>query len=267
MPRALWRGSISFGLVMIPVSLFPARSPRSDLRFNLLHEADMKPVRNQRVDDSGHEVPWDEIVKGYEYAPDQYVIVSQDELDGVSVVGTQSVDILHFVDASEIDPDFYDTPYYTEPTKQGRKVYALLRETLSRTGKVGVARVVIRTRQRLCSVRADGDMLVINILRWPYQLRDATDFNLPGSDLDELGVTKAELNMAEQLVASMEQNWSPEEYTDTYRDAVLAMIEEKVSRGETTAVEDVDAAAPTPEAGAEVVNIMDLLKRSMEKRA
>ena len=265
MPRALWNGSISFGLVMIPVSLFPARSTGSDIRFNQLHGADLKPVRNRRVDDAGHEVAWDEIVKGYEYEPDKYVVITEEELASVAVESTKAVEIMHFVDAAQINPDFYDTPYYTQPTKAGRKVYALLRETLASTGKVGIARVVIRTRQRLCSVRADGEMIVINILRWPYQLREAADFDLPGADHKELGITKAELKMAEQLVASMEQDWSPEEYTDTYRDAVLAMIEEKVAKGE---VADIDTATPdeAPAEGAEVVDIMDLLKRSMGKQ-
>lgn len=265
MPRALWNGSISFGLVMIPVSLFPGRSPRSDISFNLLHKEDLRPIKNKRVDDAGHEVVWEDIVKGYEYAPDQYVVVTEDELKAVSALQTQAVDIMHFIDADAIDPDYYDTPYYTQPTKAGRKVYALLRETLRSSGKVGIARVVIRTRQRLCSVRAVGDMLVINILRWPYQVRDASDFDLPGSDLDELGITKAEIKMAEQLVASMEEDWSPEEYVDTYRDALLAMIEEKVEKGEVASMEDA-ATDSAPAEGAQVVDIMDLLKRSMDKQ-
>lgn len=266
MARALWKGSISFGLVTIPVSLYAARSPRSDISFNLLHKADMRPVHNKRWDDAEHEVPWDEVIRGYEYAPDQYVVIGQEELDAATVKATQSVDILHFVDASAIDPAYYATPYYTEPAPVGRKAYALLRETLQRTERVGVARVVIRTRQHLCSVRARGAMLMVEILRWPYQLRDISEFELPDEDLASLGVTSAELAMAEQLVTAMTSEWSPEEYTDTYRDRLLALVEEKAAQGEMTSLADDETREPADESG-QVVDIMTLLKRSLEKRA
>lgn len=267
MPRALWNGVISFGLVTIPVSLYPAKSPRSELRFNMLHQTDLRPVRNKRFDDQDHEVPWEEIVRGYEYEPDRYVVIGEDELRAAGVEATQSVDIMHFVDASAIDPAYYDTPYYTEPTKAGRKAYALLRETLKRTGKVGVARVVIRTRQHLCALRADGAMLVVEVLRWPYQLRDAAEFDLPAEDLSSLGVSEPELAMAEQLVGAMTAEWAPEEYTDTYRETVLGIIEEKVTRGEITSVPAESDAGESANAEGQVVDIMTLLKRSLEKRA
>ena len=269
MARALWQGSISFGLVTIPVALYAAKSPHSDIRFNMLHRTDMRPVRNKRWDDEEHEVPWEEIVRGYEYEPDRYVVIADDELKAAGVEATQSVDIIHFVDAAAIDPAYYDTPYYTEPTKPGRKAYALLRETLKRTGKVGVARVVIRTRQHLCALRADGEMLVVEVLRWPYQLRDASEFDLPAGDLTTLGVSEPELAMAEQLVGAMSAEWAPEEYTDTYRDAVLSIIEEKATRGEIASLAGAgaDAGEPAEPGGGQVVDIMTLLKRSLEKRA
>jgi DNA end-binding protein Ku len=266
MARALWKGSISFGLVTIPVSLYPAKAAQSDIRFNLLHKTDMRPVRNKRWDDEEHEVPWEEIVKGYEYEPDRYVVIGEEELKAAGVEATQSVDIMHFVDASAIDPAYYDTPYYTEPTKAGRKAYALLRETLKRTGKVGVARVVIRTRQHLCALRADGPMLVVAVLRWPYQLRDAAEFDLPDEDLSVLGVSGPELAMAEQLVDAMTAAWAPSEYTDTYRDAVMRIIEEKATRGEIIQRADAEGTEGEP-GGGQVVDIMELLKRSLEKRA
>lgn len=266
MARALWKGSISFGLVTIPVSLYAAKSQQSEIRFNMLHKTDMRPVRNKRWDDQEHEVPWEEIVRGYEFEPDQYVVIGDEELSAAGVEATQSVDIIHFVDAADIDPAYYDTPYYTEPAKAGRKAYALLRETLKRTGKVGVARVVIRTRQHLCALRADGAMLVVNILRWPYQLRDAAEFDLPDEDIAALGVSDPELAMAEQLVSAMTAEWAPDQYTDTYRDAVMRIIEEKATRGEVTLIAEAGSEEPEP-GGGQVVDIMTLLKRSLEKRA
>ncbi|MDO8879618.1 MAG: Ku protein [Coriobacteriia bacterium] len=265
MPRPLWNGVISFGLVTIPVSLYPAKSTENDIRFTLLHERDMRPVRNRREDDLEHEVPWEEAVKGYEYEPGQYVIITEDELRAANVEATQSIDIIGFIDADEIDPTYYTSPYYTEPTKAGRKAYALLRETLRRTGRVGVAKVVIRTRQHLCALRAAGPMLLVEVLRWPYQLRSAADFDLPAEDLDSLGVTEAELGMAEQLVGSMVATWDPAQYTDTYRDDLLRLVEDKVEHGAVTTV----AEEPPEEAPAEgtVVDIMSLLKRSVERRA
>jgi len=186
-------------------------------------------------------------------------------LRAANVEATQSIDIIGFVDAAEIDPTYYTSPYYTEPTKAGRKAYALLRETLRRTGRVGVAKVVIRTRQHLCALRAAGPMLLVEVLRWPYQLRSAADFDLPAEDLDSLGVTEAELGMAEQLVGSMVTTWDPVQYTDTYRDDLLRLVEDKVEHGAVTIV----AEEPPEEAPAEgtVVDIMSLLKRSVERRA
>jgi DNA end-binding protein Ku len=225
----------------------------------------MRPVHNRREDDLDHEVPWEEVVKGYEYEPGQYVIITEDELRAANVEATQSIDLIHFVDDAEIDPTYYSTPYYTEPSKAGRKAYALLRETLRRTGRVGVAKVVIRTRQHLCALRAAGPMLLIEILRWPYQLRSPADFNLPAEDLGTLGVSEAELAMAEQLVGSMVAAWDPAQYTDTYHDDVLRLVEDKVKHGSVTTVSAEPPAETAPAEGA-VVDIMSLLKRSVERR-
>ncbi len=265
MARALWKGAISFGLVTIPVSLYPAKSTKSDLAFHMLDRRDMRPVHNRRVDDEGHEVPWDDIAKGYEYEKDRYVLLGEEELTAANVEATQSIDIVSFVDASEIDTAYFETPYYTEPAKPGRKAYALLRETLKRTKKIGVAKIVIRTRQHLCALRADGPMLIAEMLRWPYQLRAATDFDLPGEDLRKLDISEPELAMAEQLVKAMTAKWDPSQYHDTYREDVLKLIDEKVKRGELAEVRE----APPAEreaAEAKVVDIMGLLKRSMEQQ-
>jgi DNA end-binding protein Ku len=262
MARALWKGAISFGLVTIPVALYPAGDSRSSVTFHLLHKSDLTRIHNRRVDEEDHEVPYDEVVKGYEYEKDRYVVITEDDLEKANVDATRSIDIMHFVAADEIDIAYYDTPYYTEPAKAGRKAYALLRETLQRTGKVGVAKLVIRERQHLCVVLPDGLALLAYTLRWPYQLRDPAEFDLPSHDLDKANVSPQELKMAEQVVDIMTVAWSPEQYRDTYREDIMGLIEEKVRTGKVT------AAAETPHEAAEgtVVDILALLQRSMEQR-
>jgi DNA end-binding protein Ku len=221
----------------------------------------MRRVHNKRVDEEGHEVALEEIVKGYEYERDRYVVLSPEDLKKANVEATQSIDIMQFVDGADIDITYYDTPYYTEPAKAGRRAYALLRETIKQTNKVGVAKIVIRERQHLCAVLADGPVILAYTLRWPYQLRDSADLDLPSEDLDELAVTQQELNMAEQLVQAMGGDWRPEQYRDTYRDDVLRMIDEKVKGGKVTVRKE-----PKAKEGAEVVDIMALLKRSVEEK-
>ena len=262
MARALWKGAISFGLVTIPVSLYPAKDARDDVSFHMLHRDDLRRVHNKRVDDEGHEVALEDIVKGYEYETDRYVVLEPADLKRANVEATQSIDIMQFVDGKDIDITFYDTPYYTEPAKAGRRAYALLRETIKRTGKVGVAKIVIRERQHLCAVLADGPLIIAYTLRWPYQLREAVDLDLPSENLDDLAVTDQELKMAEQLVEAMVGEWRPEQYRDTYRDDVLKMIDEKAKGGKVTARKE-----PKREEGAEVVDIMALLRRSVERQS
>lgn len=261
MPRPLWKGAISFGLVTIPVSLYPAKNARETVTFHMLHGADLRRVHSFWVDEEEHQVPYDEIVKGYEYEKDRYVVIGKADLEAAGVEATQTIDIMHFVDGAEIGIAFYDTPYYTEPAKMGRKAYALLRETLRKTGKIGVAKVVIRERQHLCAILVDGPALLAYTLRWPYQLRGASDLELPSEDLDELHLSPEELKMAGQLVETMASPWEPERYRDTYRDELLRLVKEKVEKGEVTA-----APPPREEQEAGVVDIMALLKRSVEER-
>lgn len=261
MARALWKGAISFGLVTIPVSLYPAKDARENVSFHLLHRDDLSRVHNKRVDEEGHEVALEDIVKGYEYEKNRYVVLDPDDLTRANVEATQSIDIMAFVDRDDIDLTFFDTPYYTEPAKAGRRAYALLRETMRHTGKVGVAKIVIRERQHLCAVLADGPVLLAYTLRWPYQLRKPADLDLPSEDLDTLAVTEQEIKMAAQLVEAMAGQWRPDQYRDTYRDDVMRMIDEKVKGGTVTR-----ARAPKPKEGAEVIDMMALLRRSVEER-
>jgi DNA end-binding protein Ku len=264
MARALWKGSISFGLVSIPVGLYPA-TKRNELAFHLLDRRDFKPVHQERKNAEGEVVPWDDVVKGYEYAEDQWVVLTDADFDKADVEATQSIDIMHFVDAADIDVVYFETPYYLEPAKAGRKAYALLRETLEREKKVGVAKVVIRTRQRLAAIRPEGDLLLCEILRWNHEIRDAEALDVPGEDLDKLGVSKQEIDMAAQLVKAMVAKWEPETYRDTYQETVLAMIEEKVKSGQTHVVTEAAPEAPERPA-AQVVDIMSLLRRSLEQQ-
>jgi DNA end-binding protein Ku len=263
MPRALWKGNISFGLVSIPVGLFPAEQRDDGISFSQLDKRTMSPIGYRRYNKStGEEVPWDEIVKGYEHEPGQYVVLTDEDFEKANVKASKTVEIIDFVDADEIEPMYFDRPYYLAPSNTTSKGYALLRETLRRTGKVGIARVVIRTREHLAAVMARGNVLLLEILRYPYEIRDAADLEVPGEDLDELGVTEKELKMAELLVDQMVEEWNPDKYKDTYRDDLLSGIKEKVAAGE---MEMVTAEADEEEeAAAEgVIDIMSLLKKSV----
>jgi len=256
MARAIWKGTISFGLVTIPVGLMPAVAPK-ELSFHLLDGQDLTPVHNQRVNAAGEEIPWDRIVKGYELPDGRWVTMSDEDFKAANVRATQTIDVIGAVCAEEVPLQFFDTPYYLAPEKPGAKAYALLREALKRAGRIAIAQVVIRTRQRLCALVPDGDMLTLEILRYPYELRAAEDIEVPGSDLAELGVTDAEITLADQLMKTIEVEWDPSKYADTYRDDLLAVIDRKAA-GET--IEVVEAPAPQ----ATVVDIATLLKRSVE---
>lgn len=258
MPHAIWRGAISFGLVTVPVSLYPAER-RRDLVFRQLDRRDGAPVGLKRVNtQTGEEVPWEDVGKGYELPDGRMVLVSDDDFRSADVEATQSIEIVAFVDSASIGVEYFSRPYLLEPMKQGRKAYALLREVLNRSGRVGIARVVIRTRQHLAALVPQGDALILELLRWPHELRSAEGMDIPGSD--EQSFTAAELAMATTLVEAMEGTWVPDAYTDTYRDRLLALIERKAGSGEAA----IPPAPPAYEPGGEVVDIMTLLKQSVE---
>lgn len=263
MPHAIWTGSISFGLVTIPVTLHTAEDTKERLAFHMLDGADLSPVRQKRVNEkTGEEVPWDRIVKGYDAGSGRWVVITDDDFRAADVEATQTIDILAAVCADEIAPEYFSKPYFLEPTKPGRKAYALLRETLARTGRVALAKIVIRTRQHLAALVPEGEMLLLEVLRYPHELRDAGSLRMPPLDLAESGVTEAELKMAGELVAAIETTFDPadERYRDTYHDALLSLIERK-AQGEAVAVEP-----PAEEpAEAEVVDIVALLRRSLDE--
>ncbi|HEX2643718.1 MAG TPA: Ku protein [Thermoanaerobaculia bacterium] len=262
MARAIWKGSITFGLVNIPVGLYGAEST-NEISFHLLDQRDMAPVRYKRVNEhSGKEVPWDQIVRGYEFEKGKYVVVSDQDLKRASPEATQTVDIVDFVDLEEISPVYFDKPYYLGPDKKGAKSYALLRETLKRTGKVGIAKVVIRTKQHLGAVVPQGNVLVLNLLRFGHELRDADQLDIPSG---KEGVSERELEMAERLVEGMVDRWDPDKYRDDYRNDVMKMIDERVKAGQLEAAPETEEEEPKPARG-QVIDLMALLKRSVEER-
>ena len=222
--RAIWKGSISFGLVNIPIALYPA-THTEDLRFRLLRAKDLSPVNYKRVAEAdGKEVTWDQIVKGYEYEKGKFVVIKDDDFKRVDIEATQTVDIINFVDLEDVNPIFFHKPYYMEPQKGGDRAYVLLREALESSGKIGIAKVVIKTRQHLAAVKPQGDGLMLELMHFAAELRDVEDFRQPR----ESKIAKKELDMAKSLITSMTEKWDPEAYKDDYRDALEDMIEEKV---------------------------------------
>jgi DNA end-binding protein Ku len=259
MPRELWKGAIHFGLVHIPVSLYPAEQA-DELSFTMLDRRDLQPVGYKRYNKStGDEVPFDQIVKGYEYDEGHFVTLEKEDFKRANVEASQTVDIVGFVDAKAIPPYYFESPYYLAPGKHGEKGYALLREVLERTAKVAIANVVIRTRQHLAVIYPRDNLLVLNTLRYRNELRDADDIKAP-SDLKDAKVKPNELNMAERLIADMDMKWKPEEYHDTYRDDLLKMIEEKAA-GKVKA--EPKKRAPRE---AQIIDFASLLEKSLNAR-
>lgn len=265
MPRAIWKGSISFGLVHIPVGLFSA-TVTDELSFRQLDRRNLAPIGYRKYNKTtGEEVASEEIVKAYEYKGGSYVVLSDEDLRRANPEKTQTVEITDFVELEAISPLYFDKPYYLGPIGRNRKGYALLREALRRTGKVGIAKVVIRSREYLAAVVPHGDVLVLELLRYPQEIRGADDLEVPaGGTLEEMGVNPRELEMAERLVEGMTAPLEPGRYQDTYRDDLMRLIEARIASGETDHADE----SPAPEAaarGGEVIDIMSLLKQSVEE--
>jgi DNA end-binding protein Ku len=255
--RAIWKGSISFGLVNIPIALYPA-TRREDLTFRLLRATDLSPVNYKRVAEAdGKEVPWDEIVKGYEYEKGKYVVLKDEDFQRVDLEATQTVDIQDFVDEEEIDPIFFYKPYYLEPQKGGDKAYVLLRDALADSKKVGIAKVVIKTRQYLAGVKAEDGVLVLELMHFAEELAGADKLRVPKKT--EPG--KRETNMAKALIDSMSSKWNPEKYRDDYREALMEVIEKKVEAGGKQ-IETKPKKAPKP---TKVIDLVSVLQKSLEQ--
>lgn len=263
MARSIWKGSITFGLVNIPVGLYSAEKREETVSFHLLDRRNMARVKYKRVnEETGREVPWDETVRGYEIEGGKHVVLSDEDLQRAAPEKTQTVDILDFVDAEEISPLFFDKPYYLGPEKRGAKSYAMLRETLRRTNKVGIAKVVIRTKQYLAAVLVEEQAIVLNVLRFAHELRDPKELDLPSG---KEGVSERELDMAERLVEGMVSDWDPEKYRDDYYKDLKKLIKDRDEAGELEESPEAPP-APRPERGGQVVDLMALLKRSVEDK-
>jgi DNA end-binding protein Ku len=256
MPRAIWSGSISFGLVNVPVKLFTAVQPK-DVRFNQLEAGTNARIKQKRVSaQTGEEVSFDNIVKGYEIAPDRYVVITPEELEALDPKATHSIDIEDFVDLDQIDPIFFERPYYLVPESGGTKAYALLRDAMRDSGKVGIARLVLRTKQYLAAIRPLGDALVLETLLYGDEVVDQDALELPAEG--EVEVSDRELKIARQLIESLTDDFDPDKYRDEYRERVLELIERKAEGQEVVLQE---AAA---EETAEVVDLMAALEASLD---
>jgi DNA end-binding protein Ku len=257
MARAIWKGSISFGLVNIPIALYPA-TRREELKFRLLRQSDLSPVNYKRVaEKDGKEVSWDQIVKGYEYEKGKYVVLKDEDFERVDLEATQTVDIQDFVDLEEIDPMFFYKPYYLEPQKGGDKAYALLRDALKDSNKVGIAKVVIKTRQYLAGVKPEDGALVLELMHFADELADPGKLHVP----KKTEVGKREMTMAKSLIDSMSSKWNPEKYKDDYRDALMEVIEEKVEAGGKE-IEEKPKKMPKP---TKIIDLVSVLQKSLEQ--
>ena len=251
--RTMWKGAISFGLVSIPVRVFPATEEKG-VRFNQLHAKDHGRIKYQRVcAKCGEEVQYQDIVKGYEYEKDRYVVLEEEELDSVPVESSRTIDIDQFVDITEIDPIYFQKAYYLIPEEAGVKAYALMREALADNSKVGIAKVAFREKEHLATIRVSNNVIVLETMYWPDEIRKAAF-----EELDkDVKVRPQEVQMAQSLIENLTDEWDPARYGDEYRQALLELIEKKV------AGEEIEYVAP-PEEAPKVVDLMDALRASVE---
>ncbi len=252
--RAIWKGAVSFGLVNIPVALYPV--VRKDaVKLRMLRKSDLSPIvykRAAQADDT--EVPWEQIGKGYEYEKDRFVLLTEADFKQVGVEATQTIRILDFVSLAEIDPVHFDTAYYLEPQKGGNKAYQLLREVLVQTGKIGIAKVVIRTKEHLAALKANGPILLLQLMHFADEIASTEGLQLPQDEK----LDKREIEMAKMLVSSMSNRWRPEQYKDDYNAALLEMIERKVKHGDQP--EKSTKRKPAPK----IADLLEVLQKSLD---
>ena len=265
MPRVIWKGAITFGLVHVPVALYPA-SQEIGIDFDWLDKRSMDPVGYKRVNKrTGKEIQSDDIVKGIKQEGGDYVILSEDQIKAAYPKSTQTIEIESFVKASEIPFTLLETPYYLEPVGKGEKVYALLREAMFEAGVIGIARVVMHTKERLAALIPTGAALVLNTIRWAGEIRPLAELKLPAEGKTAAGLKPAELKMAAQLIGDMTGPWKSDDYSDKFSDAILALVSKKIDAGETTTVTSLED-APSEAGATNVVDLTELLAKSLAKR-
>jgi DNA end-binding protein Ku len=260
MARPIWTGTLTFGLLNIPIRLMPGER-RTDLHFHMLDSRDNAPIRYERVNaETGEEVPWKDVVKAYEHRKGSYVVLEDEDLRAAAPESHEAVEIAAFVDADAIGPEYYEKPYVLVPGKKADKGYVLLRETLAETGKIGIAHVVVRTREYLSAVMARGDALLLVLMRYPQELVALSDYEIPSGSAASHRVTKPEMQMARQLIESMATKWKPSDYKDEFRAKLHKAIEKRMkSKGVVTPPAEEEA----PEESTNVVDFMELLKKSL----
>lgn len=261
--RFIWKGYISFGLVNIPIVLSSAEKPTQEVHFKLLAKRDLAEVKYLRINEkTGKSVPWEEIVKGYEYEPGSYAILTKEDFNEISRENQKTIEIEDFVDKNELGTLYFEKPYYVLPDKKAEKGYVLLRETLKETNKIGIARVIIRTHQYLAAVMAQGDALIINTLRYPQEVKKTSEIEVPHDPVKTYKISKKEFDIAKQLVNTMTIKWNPKRYTNEYREELLALIKDKLAHGKKKSVKHVE----TKVKQTNVVDFMDLLKKSVKRK-
>ena len=264
MPRVIWKGAISFGLVHVPVALYPA-SQETGIDFDWLDKRTMDPVGYKRVNKrTGKEIEPDDIVKGIKQPDGEYVVLSEDEIKAAYPKSTQTIEIEAFVKADEIPFTYLERPYYTAPLGKGEKVYTLLREAMLDAGVIGVARVVMHTKERLAALIPDGEALILNTIRWASEIRPRDEIKLPAAGKKGAALKEGELKMARQLIGDMTSRWKPEDFADKFTDAIHALAAQRVEAGDTEKVTSLEGEEP-PKAS-NVVDLTELLKRSLDTR-
>ncbi|MEN1958386.1 Ku protein [Luteimonas sp. MJ204] len=263
MARPIWTGTLSFGLLNVPVSLMSGER-RVDLSFRMLDSRDNHPVRYERVNaETGEEVPWKDVVKAFEYDKGSYVVLEKDDIRSAASESHETVEVENFIDATDIPPQFFEKPYILVPAKKAEKGYVLLRETLRDTGKAGIARVVVRTREYLCAVLPQGDALILMLLRYPQEIVDPADHRLPEGNTGDYRITDKELEMAKQLIESMSGEWDPSGYKDEFRERLEKVIRDRMkSQGVVARPDDEERDVPE-DATTNVVDFMALLEKSI----
>ena len=266
MARPVWSGTLSFGLLNIPVSLMSGEK-RTDISFRMLDGRNNAPIRYERVNaETGEEVPWKEIIKAFEYDKGSYVVLEQDDIKSAAPESHNAIEVETFVAAEAIGPQYFEKPYVLVPAKKAEKGYVLLRETLKKTGKIGIARVVIRTRENLAAVMPQGDALILVMMRYPQEIVPVDEYNIPEGESSSYRITPKELQMAEQLIGSMEGDWAPGDYRDEFRERLHKVIEERIKSDGLVRKPDESDAELGEDATTNVVDFMSLLQRSIETK-